>query len=128
LAARQARSTTTRKATIPVTTTTATTGIRDPKNPSVWLVWPWPVDAGFGDVVRHFLTYFWPLSGDSDPARQLAYYEGYQAALLAAPTDGVRGPGALEWRDELLACVARCVTTYRAQVQAGGTVRQERAS
>ncbi|HEX3649538.1 MAG TPA: hypothetical protein VHV49_14015 [Pseudonocardiaceae bacterium] len=105
-------------------TTTTTTGIRDPEKPNVWLVWPWPVEAGFCKIVRHFLTCLWPLFGDTNPARQLAYYEGYQAALLAATTDDLRGPGALEWREELLACVARCVTTHRAQVQAGREVLQ----
>lgn len=100
-----------------MTTTNHTTGIRDPRKPDIWLVRPWPIDAGFCQVVRHFLTSFWPLFGDSNPVRQLAYYEGYQAALLAASTDDLRGPGAWEWRDELLSCVARCMTTYR--VQAG---------
>ncbi|HEX3648969.1 MAG TPA: hypothetical protein VHV49_11110 [Pseudonocardiaceae bacterium] len=97
-------------------TTCTTTGIREPRAPGAWLVPPWPAEAGFCAVVRHFLTSLWPLFGDSDPARQLAYYEGYQAALLAAPTGDLRGPGASEWRDELLAWVSRCVTTYREQV------------
>ena len=102
-----------------MTTTSTTTGIRDPENPDHWLVWPWPDEAGFCEVVRHFLNACWPLLGDSDPARQLAYYEGYQAALLAASTEYLHGPGAWEWRDGLLAAVARCIARYRAQVQAG---------
>lgn len=102
-----------------MTTTSGTTGIRDPENPDVWLVWPWPVEAGFCEVVRHFLSSVWPLFGDTNPVRRLAYCEGYQAALLAATTDKLSGPGTWEWRDELLSCVARSVTTYRAQVQAG---------
>jgi hypothetical protein len=93
-------------------TACTTTGIDAPDRSPVG---PWPADAGFCAVVRHFLTSCWPLFGDDDPARQLAYYEGYQAALLAAPADDLRGPGASEWRDELLASVARCVTTYREQ-------------
>lgn len=113
-----------------MTTTSTTTGIRDPENPDVWLVVPWPVDAGFGEVVRHFLTSFWLLFGDTDPVRQLAYYEGYQAALLAAGTTGLHGPGALEWRDDLLTCVVRCIATYREQVRQSplAAVAQERIS
>ena len=110
------------------TTTNATTGIRDPENPDRWLVWPWPAEAGFCEVVRHFLASVWPLFRDTNPARQLAYYEGYQAALLAASTDDLHGPGAMEWRDELLSCVARCVTTHREQVQADETAHREWAS
>jgi hypothetical protein len=100
----------------------APTGILDPVRPDRWLVPPWPVDAGFGEVVQHFLTSFiWPLSNDSHPARQRAYFVGYQAALLAAPTDDLHRPGALEWRDELLRCVASCVNGQ--QEQTGGKVR-----
>lgn len=103
--------------------TNAPTGILDPVRPDRWLVPPWPVDAGFGAVVRHFLMSFpWPLSDDSHPARHQAYFADYQAALLAAPTDDLHGPGALERRDELLRCVARCVNGH--QEQAGGKVRR----
>lgn len=111
-----------------------TSGIRDPENADVWLVRPWPVDAGFCAVVRHFLTaYVWPLRGDQNTARQLAYFEGYQAALLAASTDELRDQAGLRWRDELLGCVGDCVAQYRQEVAAQhrpapAEVRQLRAS
>jgi hypothetical protein len=104
--------------------TNAPTGILDPEHPDRWLVPPWPVAARFGEVVRHFLTSCWPLFGDSHPERHRAYFVGYQAALLAAPTDNLHGPGALEWRDELLSCVARCVSAHQEQVAAARNVRQ----
>lgn len=92
---------------------TAVTGIRDPDDPDRWLVLPWPVEAGFCEVVRHFLPAHVRLLGDKNTARQLAYFEGYQAALLAASTDDLQHPTAWEWRDDLLRCTARCVAIYQ---------------
>jgi hypothetical protein len=74
------------------------TGIPDPERPDLWLVCPWPARAGFCDVVRHFLmAYVYGLQGERSVARQLAYFEGYAAALEAAPTHDLRlrGSGVL---------------------------------
>jgi hypothetical protein len=66
-------------------------------------------------VVRHFLPAHVGLLGDKRTARQVAFFEGYQAALLAASTDDLRHPTAWAWRDELLGGIARCVASYRAK-------------
>jgi hypothetical protein len=97
----------------PVIDPTAVTGIRDPGDLGRWLVVPWPVTAGFCEVVRHFLPAHAGLLGDKRTDRQVAFFEGYQAALLAASTDDLRHPTAWHWRDELLGCLAECVAIYR---------------
>jgi hypothetical protein len=66
-------------------------------------------------VVRHFLPAHVGLLGDKRTARQVAFFEGYQAALLAASTDDLCHPTAWGWRDELLGWIARCVAIYRAE-------------
>jgi hypothetical protein len=93
----------------------AVNGIRDPDDPDRWLVPPWPIDAGFCEMVRHFLPAHVRLLGDTRVARQVAYFEGYQAALLAAPTDDLRHPTARKGRDELLGSIAQGTATYRAK-------------
>lgn len=86
------------------------TGILDPDDHGRWLVRPWPVDATFGEVVRHFLpAYLYQLQGDTNTARQLAYFEGYQAALTAASTHQLSEPAGWQWRAGLLGSVGRCV-------------------
>jgi hypothetical protein len=95
------------------TPSTASTGISDPDDPGRWLVRPWPVRASFCEVVHHFLmAYVWRLE-DASTVRQLAYFEGYRAALDAAPADELSHSGAWRWRDELLGCIEDCVTQYR---------------
>lgn len=96
-----------------------TPGIPDPLDPTLWLVRPWPVDAGFCHVVRHFLTiYVGRLQGERSTARQLAYWEGYQQALKTAPTDELTGPGAGHWHDDMVRCVDDCVATFREKARA----------
>jgi hypothetical protein len=88
----------------------AATGIIDPDDPSRWLVPPWPVQACFGEVVRHFLmAYMWRLQDNTDVRRQLAYFEGYRAALKAAPMPEVAYPIDKQWQGELLACIGECI-------------------
>lgn len=119
--------------TIPSTTSI---GIPDPDDPGRWLVRPWPVRASFCEVVHHFLkAYVWRLEG-AGTVHQLAYFEGYQAALEAAPTNDSTRPTAGRWHDELLRCVGDCVTQFRdkrttqglqAKSKSKATVRQLRS-
>lgn len=96
-----------------------TAGIPDPLDPARWLVRPWPANASFGGVVRHFLTvYVGRLQGEHRTARQLAYWEGYQAALKEAPTDELTGPGARHWHDDMVRCVDDCVAVFREKARA----------
>ena len=88
-----------------------TGGISDPGKPDLWLVPPWPVDAGFGEVVRHFMRFH--LWGDHDTAHWLAFYEGYAAGLDAAPTHDLTDALALRWADDMRDCVDRCVVAFR---------------
>src|SRR5258708_6085699 len=98
-----------------------TSGILDPDRPALWLVWPWPVGASFCDVVRHFLTtYVGGLQSDRSVARQLAYFEGYAAALAVASTHELTYAADLRWHDELVACVADCVAVFREKQSAAG--------
>lgn len=81
----------------PQSTASLTPGISDPERPDVWLVRPWPAGASFCEVVQHFLTaYVWRLLGDTSTARQLAYFEGYEAALAVASTHELTY--AADWR------------------------------
>jgi hypothetical protein len=88
-----------------------TAGIPNPKIPGHWLVPPWPVTSGFGEVVRHFMRFH--LWGHRDTSDWLAFYEGYAAGLDAAPTDDLTHELALKWADDMRDCVARCVTAFR---------------
>lgn len=91
-----------------------TSGVRDPDDPGRWLVCPWPTTASFCDVVHHFLiAYVNRLHADSSAARQLAYFRSYEAALRSAPTHELTYAVDWQWRDELLACVARCVALHQ---------------
>jgi hypothetical protein len=102
------------------TASAASTGIPDPDDPDHWLVRPWPVRAGFHEVVHHFLmAYTWRLDS-ADTVRRLAYFEGYLAALKAAPTAKLTYPADWRWRDELLSCVGDCVTQFRDKGTAQG--------
>jgi hypothetical protein len=97
------------------------TGIVDPDDPGRWLVCPWPVRATFCEVADHFLmTSVRRDFSETSVARRLAYYEGYQAALRAAPTDDLVHSIAWEWRDELLTCIDGRVAHYRAVHAAAG--------
>lgn len=108
----------------PVVTTsgqTLTPGIPDPLDPARWLVWPWPADANFNGVVRHFLTvYVGRLQGERSTARQLAYWEAHQAALKEAPTHELTGPGAWHWHDDMVRCVDDCVAIFQEKARAEG--------
>jgi hypothetical protein len=67
-----------------------------------------------GDVVRHFLNaYVWWLLGDTSTSRQLAYFEGCQAALDAVSIDEPQDSAASPGRNELRAGAADCVTEFR---------------
>jgi hypothetical protein len=106
----------------PQSTASPTTGISDPVDPSRWLVRAWPPEASFCDVVRHFLTaYFGWLQSDRSVARQLAYFEGYQAALGTASTHELTDTAAWQWHDELLACIGECVAIFRDKHAAVGS-------
>ncbi len=98
-----------------------TPGIPDPDRLGWWLVSSWEVDASFCEVVRHFLTaYVGGLQGERSVARQLAYWEGYQAALKEAPTDELVGAGAWQWHDDMVRCVDDCVAVFREKARAEG--------
>src|SRR4051794_14318169 len=86
-----------------------TAGIPDPHQPAVWLVRPWPVDADFGNLVRHFASAYLGWADTGDTARHVAYYEGYHAALTAAPFDEPIDAVAAQWREDMVKCIARCV-------------------
>jgi len=57
----------------------------------------------------------WRLQSDTSTARQLAYFEGYQAALNAAPLHELKHSTSWQWRDDLLGCIAECIATFRAE-------------
>jgi hypothetical protein len=90
-----------------------TDGVVDPDRPGFWLVRPWPVRAGVHDVVRHFLNAgVWHLRSDASAACRSAYYEGYAAALEAAPTHDLTCPTGWKWYRELHDQVERCVAIH----------------
>lgn len=88
-----------------------TTGISNPDRPDHWLVPPWPDDAAFSDVIRHFLR-FHPWRAASS-AHLVAYFEGYAAALDAAPADEVVSEFHRRWCADMRDCVERCARGYR---------------
>lgn len=88
-----------------------TTGISNPDKPGHWLIPPWPTGASFSGVVRHFLRFHpW---GNTSTAHLLAYFEGYEAALDAAPTDELTHAFYRRWCADMHACIARCARLYR---------------
>jgi hypothetical protein len=97
-----------------------TAGIPNPKISGHWLVPPWPIGSAFGEVVRHFMRFH--LWDDHDTHDWLAFYEGYAAALAAAPTDDLTHGLALKWAADMRECVARCIAAYRQQLP--GAVEQ----
>jgi hypothetical protein len=102
------------------TPSTVSTGIPDPDAPDRWLVRPWPVRSSFCEVVRHFLTAYVGRLEGAGTVRQLAYFEGCQAALEAAPTNELTHPTTWRWHDELLGCVEDCVTRFRDKLTTQG--------
>jgi hypothetical protein len=99
---------------MPTTTKPLTAGIPDPEGREQWLVRPWPAGASFCDVVQHFqMAWYWRLWGETTPARDWAYYEGYQTALLAAPAPSMEYAATKRWYDDMLDCTARCVAIFR---------------
>lgn len=99
-----------------------TTGIANPDKPGHWLVPPWPTKASFSDVVRHFLRFY--LWRDTNTAHLLAYFEGYQAALEAAPTDKLTNPSDRRWHEDLLDCIGRCVRQFQEERAAVSGARE----
>ncbi len=87
------------------------TGVSNPGRPDHWLVPPWAPATTFSEVVRHFLR-FNPWR-NADAAQLLAYYEGYEAALDAAPVDEGTYPLYERWRTEVRCAVGRCADLYR---------------
>lgn len=94
-------------------TSEATSGIPNTSRPGHWIVPPWRAGASVCGVVRHFLR-FYPRH-DTGIANQLAYYEGYQAAMEAAPTYELTYPCDWHWYEDLRACVAHCVAIHQGQ-------------
>ena len=94
-----------------------TTGIRYPDKPRYWLVPPWPADASFSDVVRHFLNHHL-LWRKPNTAYLLAYFEGYEAALEAAPPDEPANAFHRRWCADMRTSVARCARLYREELTA----------
>lgn len=89
-------------------------------SPGWWLVPPWQADASFSEVVRHFLSRNpW---GMTNTALLLVYFEGYQAALEAAPADRPTCALYERWCTDMRECVARCVTLCREK--RAGEIRQ----
>src|SRR5436189_5168 len=76
------------------------TGIPNPDRPGHWLVPPWPHDAGFSDIVAHFLR-FTPCD-DLSPAGLLTYFEGYQSVLESPGDQRRRHPHLAEQPDQRL--------------------------
>jgi hypothetical protein len=93
-------------------TASSTTGVPNPDKPGWWIVPPWEAGASFCDVASHF-SRFDPWWGGASSGHRLAYYTAYLAALEAAPTSELMHAMSLEWRDELLDCIARCVANHR---------------
>lgn len=91
----------------------SSTGVLDPDGTGQWLVPPWPDGATFRELVRHFLMAYVPrLLSERSAARQLAYFESYRTALATAPTHDLTNAADLRWRDELLDCIACCITQF----------------
>lgn len=88
-------------------TPAATNGIRSVNKPGWWVVPPWPPGSGLCSVVRHFLR-FTPRTQTSIN-EQLRYYQGYAAAIEAAPKFELTHPCDHWWYAELLDCAGRCV-------------------
>jgi hypothetical protein len=88
-----------------------TTGIPKPDEPGRWLVPPWPANASFDQIVRHFLNRT-PSSLDNT-RHQLAYWDGYRIALASAPTDRLRRDGHAWWITDMRKAVDTCAQVYR---------------
>lgn len=108
-------------------TASPATGIPNPDKHGHWLVPPWSAEASFCEVVEHFLRF--DLWNETNTVHLLACYEGYAAALEAAPTYELTYPCDWRWYEDLRGCVARCVANYQEQrlaeiQQANRNVRQ----
>jgi hypothetical protein len=90
------------------------TGVRDPEEPDQWLVEPWPADASFDEVARHFLVASTTHAATcTSIACLLVFHESLQAALAAAPTEELRAQDSEE-RGYKLGCVDLGVIFFRA--------------
>jgi hypothetical protein len=90
------------------------TGIPNPSVSGRWLVPPWPAHAGVSEVAGHFLRFHLRCH---DKTHELAYYEGYAAALAEATTRHLTQPADWRWFEELRDCVARCVAACKKERQ-----------
>lgn len=66
------------------------------------------------------MAYVGGLRSERDVARELAYFEGYQAALAAASTQALTGAAAWHWHDDMVRCVDDCVGIFREKAAAAG--------
>jgi hypothetical protein len=89
------------------------TGIPYPDMPGDWLVPPWPTSATFSDVVRHFASHH--QLRNTNTTHLVAYFEGFQAALEAAPADEWTDALHLRWCATMRDCVTRCASLHREQ-------------
>jgi hypothetical protein len=89
------------------------TGVPIPDKPGHWLVPPWPTEATFSDIVGHFVSHH--QLRNANTAHLVAYFEGFQAALEAAPVDEWTGPSHLRWCADMRDAVSRCASVYREQ-------------
>ncbi|GDY30558.1 hypothetical protein [Gandjariella thermophila] len=94
-----------------MTTRLNANGVRSVTVPDRWLVPPWPARADVCAVVGHFLIR-WPHPSTSADD-QVAYCEGYLAALEAAPEHTLTHSGHERWYNELRDCLLRWVIVYR---------------
>ena len=93
-----------------------TAGVRDPDDPTKWLVFPWPVDATFSEVVEHFhyqsVCTMWTLTSQPTPEQVATYYLALDAALDVASTPRLLANVDDHWIADMRTAVARCVEQY----------------
>lgn len=99
-----------------------TSGIRDPEDSGRWLVRPWPVRASFGEVVSHFMMAYAVKIQGGTISHQLAYFQGYLAALQNAPADEPTHPSDCRRRDEMIACIADCLAVLEDKQSTTGPI------
>lgn len=95
--------------------TRLTPGLRNPDKRDLWLVPPWPRNASYCTVVRHFLR--WQPWNTRSARIMLVYFRAYQAALELAPAHALSDPAGLAWRAEMRSCIGWCISVYEAPRQ-----------
>ncbi|HEX3780342.1 MAG TPA: hypothetical protein VHX38_11790 [Pseudonocardiaceae bacterium] len=93
-----------------------TTGIRNPRNPGVWLVPPVAAGADVHAVVRHFSRFRPALHACAEI--QSAYYQGFAVVLAAIPSAELLDAVTWRWYQSLLTSVGRCAESSEAEYQA----------